>query len=468
MGKLACIQTQHTVFPEPPVRSSVCRRQSGTSRAGGGRLQCGHSPVRCQPAPRARSGVYGGGWAGSAALPAHTAPGVLAASVLECCARRRALRGRADAVSAAGRGATSGDAVVLSVEAPGGVALRHFVYTVGSRWKSAAMPGSVPTEFRRMLPELLDGVLASMREGEQRPVPSAGGDWLVHLEQVCTPRGWSLCNDPFSGARGAASDVASTKAGVLSQCGIVTLRGAEEGALSAEHVVLARAATLGFAARAIECIGEQLARDPSTVLRYSDVVARTSHRLNVKVDELWDRSHFSFLHAGSTFHEVLREAFQTNDFRLTHCGALLARPAPDGLPNNVNQAWHRDAPEEPHLSKTWDPFAAVVYIPLVDVYSDNGVTEFLVGSHRDGTDPSNMYMMESSEARMVNTAGLNAGDIVIFDCRTCHRGLLHTAPHRGLGSLGLRPVLALNFGVGAWEDKEDANNWGSCPLVMAP
>jgi len=274
-----------------------------------------------------------------------------------------------------------------------------------------------------------------------------------------------LSREPFSGMRGSLGDMPAAKARILSQCGIVTLRGVEEGALNRQQVSLVRNATLQFTARAIECIGQQLARDPNTVLRYSDVVARTSHRLNVKVGELWDATTFEFLHSGSMFHQVLKEAFGTSDFRLTHCGALLARPAPDGLFNNINQAWHRDAPDEPELVRKWDPFAVVVYIPLVDVHDDNGATEFLAGSHRDGTDPGDPQVLRDAEARLVSTAGLAAGDVVLFDCRTCHRGLLHTAPLRGVGNLGLRPVLALNFGVGAWEDKEDANNWGSQPLV---
>merc|ERR1719410_1740839 len=229
-----------------------------------------------------------------------------------------------------------------------------------------------------------------------------------------------------------------------------------------------RDATAHFTEQALGHIGELLNNDPSTLLRFSDVVARTSHRLNVKIDELWDSTRFAFLHSGSPFHEVLRKAFGTDNFRLTHCGALLARPALSGLPNNINQAWHRDAPEEPQLSTTWDPFAVVVYIPLVDVYGDNGATEFLVGSHRDGTDANDVRTLTARlQDRVVSSAGLDAGDIVIFDCRTCHRGLLHTTPSRGLGKLGLRPVLALNFGVAAWQDKEDTNNWGVEPLVSS-
>jgi len=349
--------------------------------------------------------------------------------------------------------------VILSLTAQTGQGREHFAHVVGAGTDAGAgLPGA-PN------PRLLEEALLTMREGERRVVPAGGVGWTLTLEQVCTPRGWSLCREPFSGMRGSLSELPVEKAKVLNQCGVVTLRGVEEGALTREQVALVRDATLGFAARAIEGIGKQLARDPNTVLRYSDVVARTSHRLNVKVDALWDGSAFPFLHSGGAFHAVLREAFGTSDFRLTHCGALLARPAPDGLFNNANQAWHRDAPDEPELRRAQDPFAVVVYIPLVDVHADNGATEFLAGSHCDGTDPSDARAVCDAESRLVSTQGLDAGDVVIFDCRTCHRGLLHTAPHRGVGPLGLRPVLALNFGVRAWEDKEDANNWGSLPLV---
>lgn len=393
-------------------------------------------------------------------MPASVASGGLAAAALERAARRRGLHASAGArVALAGRQAAQGDKVVLSLMSPVGGGHEHFVHAVGSGGGSGfELPGAL--DFRHV-----DEALLTMTEGESRTIAVDGLAWILSLEQVCTPRGWSLRHEPFAGARAGPAGLASEKARMLGQCGIVTLRGAEEGGLTKEQVALVSNATLGFTAQAIDCIGQQLTRDPNTILRYSDVVARTSHRLNVKIDALWDSTRFAFLHTGSIFHDVLREAFGTTDFRLTHCGALLARPAPDGLFNNINQAWHRDAPEEPVLSQKWDPFAVVVYIPLVDLHADNGATEFIVGSHRDGTDPGDAHAIQSSESRVVSTQGLDAGDVVIFDCRTCHRGLLHTAPARGVGALGLRPVLALNFGVGAWEDKEDANNWGSSPLV---
>merc|ERR1711907_757953 len=95
-----------------------------------------------------------------------------------------------------------------------------------------------------------------------------------------------------------------------------------------------------------------------------------------------------------------------------------------------------------------------------------GVTEFLLYSHRDGTNCTALEEKAPPRDRLVSTEGLSAGDIVILDVRLCHRGLLHTGPvSSGLGEIGVRPVAALSFGIDEWVDKEDTNNWGSKYLV---
>lgn len=244
----------------------------------------------------------------------------------------------------------------------------------------------------------------------------------------------------------------------------MALRGTEEGALGSREVQLLRGAASDRFASALECLGTGWWRENH---RFSDVTARDSQRLHLKLEDLRSSEDFRFLRAGSAFHEVLQLAFGTDQFRLTSgpC-ALMARPAMNGCPANLNQSWHRDDNAcEPAIAADWDPYAASVFIPLVDISSTNGATEFLLGSHHDGTDPEDLLAFGVPPERVVSTSAICAGDIVIYDIRTCHRGLLHTAPQDDLCDLGLRPVITMNFGVQAWTDEEDMHNWGRQPLV---
>eukprot|EP00747_Dinoflagellata_sp_TGD_P092129 gnl/TRDRNA2_/TRDRNA2_165300_c0_seq2.p1 gnl/TRDRNA2_/TRDRNA2_165300_c0~~gnl/TRDRNA2_/TRDRNA2_165300_c0_seq2.p1 ORF type:complete len:179 (-),score=23.24 gnl/TRDRNA2_/TRDRNA2_165300_c0_seq2:184-720(-) len=175
---------------------------------------------------------------------------------------------------------------------------------------------------------------------------------------------------------------------------------------------------------------------------------------------MWDLDRFRYLHQGSAFHEVLALAFGTERFRTTHCGNLMAKPA--------MKTWHRDAPDEPGLASKWDTYAASLYIPLMKMTERSGVTEFLIGSHKNNMKCEQLEKRPPAPSQLVTTAGLSAGDVIIFDVRLCHRGVLHTAPELGAGELGLRPVATLNFGIYDWEDKEDINNWGERYLVPGP
>eukprot|EP00933_Yihiella_yeosuensis_P041166 TRINITY_DN35589_c0_g1_i1.p1 TRINITY_DN35589_c0_g1~~TRINITY_DN35589_c0_g1_i1.p1 ORF type:complete len:443 (-),score=90.85 TRINITY_DN35589_c0_g1_i1:322-1650(-) len=327
------------------------------------------------------------------------------------------------------------------------------------------------------LPSSLSSALIAMREGEVAlihlpgPVPFRGSRFEtltleVELSQICTSAGLGLRHCQQQDDCTSLREVILQRVRELNKNGITVLRGFREGALSLKEVQLLRDASMRFFTKALTRVGEEMEKNPNLVIRYLDCVARKAHRMHVKPPEMWDTQQFDFLHRGGTLHEVLHQAFGTKNFRLTHCGALMAKPAVNPLPNNVNQAWHRDAPEEKELSQRWDPYAVVVYIPLIDMTARSGVTEFLVGSHRQAS-----LACESLEAtppssdQVVSTAGLAAGDVVIFDLRICHRGMLHTDPESGLGELGLRPVVALNFGVDEWRDKEDAANWGETYLV---
>jgi len=186
-------------------------------------------------------------------------------------------------------------------------------------------------------------------------------DVHITLVQICVPGGARL-QSPTSMGRGGQPEplrrLVARCASELQEKGITVLQGPEQGGFTPPEVKLLREASLRFFDLALERMREELQRDPNRVIRFLDCVARKGHRLHVKPPDLWDPKVFGFLHHRGTFHEVLHRAFGSTEFRLTHCGALMAKPAVEPMPNNVNQSWHRDAPEEPHLVGQWDPYAA--------------------------------------------------------------------------------------------------------------
>lgn len=258
-----------------------------------------------------------------------------------------------------------------------------------------------------------------------------------------------------------------TKSNELRTGGLAILRGSGF-ALAASEVALLR-----------EAVAERfqwlLSRAPREKLEFADCSTRSSFRWDITVPALWD-SAFSFLHSGSTFHEVLRRSLRTPDFRLMHCGALLAWPQDTGVLQDEScpsdQLWHRDEAHEPDLSTHWNPYAVSVYVPLVDITDRNGTTEFLPGSQLDYL--PNRQIQEVSGMMGLwplrpawSTEGLQAGDVVLFDVRLLHRGMLNvSAAACGVGPRGTRPVLQLTFGVHGWQSR--ARNWGQRLLADEP
>lgn len=100
------------------------------------------------------------------------------------------------------------------------------------------------------------------------------------------------------------------------------------------------------------------------------------------------------------------------DVVLIHKGVFLS------MPDAESQIYHQDGP---HLNtKIQKPCHAVnVFIPLVDLTSRNGPTEFCLGTHYHGHD-------EYDKTR-VETPTVPAGTPVIFDYRLGHRGLANTS-----------------------------------------
>jgi len=101
--------------------------------------------------------------------------------------------------------------------------------------------------------------------------------------------------------------------------------------------------------------------------------------------------------------------------------------------------WHSDGA---HLSSKTHlaPHCLNVFVPLVDITALNGGTEMQPGTHALGEFDNQELQRERS---MVPT--LRAGQIVLMDFRTRHRGL-------GNNSQDDRPLLYFQYSVPGWKD----------------
>ena len=117
-------------------------------------------------------------------------------------------------------------------------------------------------------------------------------------------------------------------------------------------------------------------------------------------------------------HAILGE-----DVVLIHKGAFMS------LPGAEAQVYHQDGV---HLTtQTQRPCHAInVFVPLVDLHSRNGPTEFVLGSHVLGHDGYDRDFLETPKP--------NAGTPVIFDYRLGHRGL-------GNSSQNCRPIVYCTY-----------------------
>jgi ectoine hydroxylase-related dioxygenase (phytanoyl-CoA dioxygenase family) len=131
--------------------------------------------------------------------------------------------------------------------------------------------------------------------------------------------------------------------------------------------------------------------------------------------------------AESAFHEppVLARLmrFALRDNYSHYAGALPSKS------KSVHGPWHRDTYDmfgDDTIDVTLPPFYYTVLIPLVECTLETGATEFVVGSHKQPA-------AQCSECQHF-PAVCRPGSIVVFDGRTCHRGLPNT-------SSAERPVL---------------------------
>lgn len=110
------------------------------------------------------------------------------------------------------------------------------------------------------------------------------------------------------------------------------------------------------------------------------------------------------------------------------------KPVPDA------QLWHRDGPSvftnQHHVSHCIN-----VFVPLIDVSTANGTTEFIPGTHDDrlfeqvaGDVIATAEQDPAEQHKLAVRADVKAGTAVVFDTRVLHRGLANA-------SMQERPVL---------------------------
>ncbi len=138
---------------------------------------------------------------------------------------------------------------------------------------------------------------------------------------------------------------------------------------------------------------------------------------------------FPFLYDQARWLPLIRFLF-SNDFHRAHCGLMLA------LPDSQPQIYHCDGL---HMSNTHHlpPYAINVFIPLIDVDTQNGPTEFVPTSHLLG----HFY----TETTPVILPLVEAGHCLVFDYRIRHRGLSNR-------SLNPRPVLYITYAKRSFKD----------------
>lgn len=127
-----------------------------------------------------------------------------------------------------------------------------------------------------------------------------------------------------------------------------------------------------------------------------------------------------------------------DDIVLIHKGCFLS------LPEAETQVYHQDGV---HLTtQTQRPCHAInVFVPLVDLTTRNGPTEFCLGSHVLGNDGFDKDFEETPKPK--------AGTPVIFDYRLGHRGL-------GNSSTKCRPIVYCTYARGnAGKEFRDSANF---------
>ena len=186
---------------------------------------------------------------------------------------------------------------------------------------------------------------------------------------------------------------------------------------------------------------------------------------------------------GSLALEVLRRALG-GDAQRKSLQCIVALPQREG--GVEHQQWHRDTPllfpdfgttDEPPPSGGDDgawggggpmlpPYAVNVFIPLVNITSAMGPTEFTLGSHAWGSVPPTGSALTGKPTGQEKDLAfaVPAGTVILADYRTVHRGTRNRSDSQ-------RPVAMFIFGRSWWRDAvnyDEGDFGGSAVLSSKP
>ena len=181
------------------------------------------------------------------------------------------------------------------------------------------------------------------------------------------------------------------------------------------------------------------AADDSLNFKYAEVASRCLGRLDIKYR--MDAQPFSNDQViSNTFIKPVVQSLLGDDAKLVYAGLILS------FPGSADQPWHRDGTalftdKEFPIDQTLPPYALNVFIPLGDITSDVGPTEFCVGSHTRKRAIEVMKEIQNGNESSTTIIGplLKMGDALIYDYRVCHRGTQNLAEKK------TRPMLYLMY-----------------------
>ena len=159
----------------------------------------------------------------------------------------------------------------------------------------------------------------------------------------------------------------------------------------------------------------------------------------------WNREVFSEAVYDLCVHPAVLDAVESllGSGEITMNGDYWVRPK---LPQEqlTTLPWHQDSD---YYGQQTEPLHILsLWIPLVDVYEENGCMQFISGSHKWGLLPNkrqgdHLVPVEDVEARgRVETLAMRAGDAVAFRNLTFHRSLMNNSD-------GIRWSIDLRYSV---------------------
>jgi len=183
---------------------------------------------------------------------------------------------------------------------------------------------------------------------------------------------------------------------------------------------------------------------------------RPGHRVDNRYQILQPHSPILALLESSMIQSLIQTLFGSGvDYKVLYAGIVHSFPSLDNQSPPPAQLWHRDGPG---LFSTKDHYhhpthCFNIFIPLVDVHSGNGCTEFFPGSHCDTIFEN--YCKEvvdlaekdpSAQHPFVARPQVKAGSVLAFDIRVMHRGLANVSKEE-------RPLLYFTVARSWWTEQ---------------